>query len=86
MTTRGDGDPAGINSLHGDGDGKKMPPARVDGDGDGELSDSLGRGRGLGKRSPAANSPLAVFISNLAGFMLQMVLSGFKLHYKPTLL
>ena len=40
----------------------------------------------MGKRSPAGNSPLAVVISNVAGFMLQMVLSGFKLHYKPTLL
>jgi len=44
MTTRGDGDPAGINSLHGDGDGKKMPPARVDGDGDGEILPQRGRG------------------------------------------
>jgi len=62
---------------------EETSPASADGDGDGELSDSRGRGWGSDPRRGIPRWPLP---SLVAGFMLQMVLSGFKLHYKPTLL
>jgi hypothetical protein len=44
MLIRGDGDPTGIKSPHGDGDGEKMSPASIHGDGDGDFSAPWGRG------------------------------------------